>query len=167
MRQQTHTRPQIPVLIEQGSSPAAHAHRAHTGSPGPPPQPLWAGFRSSGELPWEPPREPQWRAGRDIVSLPRQPEKARPGAAVPCHHGGGKWSWATAQGAWPSLPEHLALRNCLVSQREGVWPPAGPGPHVPFQPPSRPRLHAPSTVVLPGTASPLFMLLPLPGGPSP
>lgn len=88
------------------------------------------------------------RAGRDTDSRPRQPERARPGAEEPCHCRGGQWAWAAAQGVWQSCQGHLALRNCLVSQREGVWPPTDPCSVGPTCPSS----------LLPGHASPYLPL---------
>lgn len=80
----------------------------------------------------------------------------------------GKMGLATAQGAWQSFQGHLAQKNCLESQREGVWLPTGPftaWPHVPSR--LLPAPLAPFPPVLPGAAGPLFVLLPLPGVPFP
>lgn len=64
-------------------------------------------------------------------------------------------------------PKSLAELPGAPGTKELLGEPEGRGvatrwPHVPFQPPSRPRLHAPFTLVLPGAARPLFVLLPLP-----
>lgn len=60
-----------------------------------------------------------------------------------------------------SCQGRLAQRNCLVSQREGVWPPTGPftaWPHAPFQPPAG-RASCTFCSSTSWSARPLFVLL--------